>query len=321
MKYFAMSRGKNICKQLKEVRKRIAEENDIPLEIKECTYHGECRGTCPRCEAEVRYLENALADRIRLGKVATIAGLTLGLSACGNGGGSGTSFGALEGEVPNSDTLEEVDTLRQTAEKRDSVWREPSAPPDIVAGGDFVLKEPADTISDEPLMGVLVECDPEFPGGMEALYKFIEDNMKYPQLAAENGIGGRVYVQFEVDTDGTVLNPRVLRDIGAGCGKEALRIVRLMPKWIPGKQRNPETKKYEPARITFNLPIKFDIEKYRNSPEYVPLIEGKAPIIEEKIPIIELDKATVGAVQPTVDLQRGKVEYQQETDRTTIIVK
>ena len=76
-----MTHGKNICNQLKEVRKRIAEENGIPLEIEECTYKGECRGTCPRCEAEVRYLENALADRLRLGKVATVAGLALGLAA------------------------------------------------------------------------------------------------------------------------------------------------------------------------------------------------------------------------------------------------
>ena len=75
-----MNRGKNICNQLKEVRKRIAEENEIPLEIEECTYKGECSGTCPRCEAEVRYLENALADRLRLGKVATVAGLALGLA-------------------------------------------------------------------------------------------------------------------------------------------------------------------------------------------------------------------------------------------------
>ena len=75
-----MTHGKNICNQLKEVRKRIAEENDIPLEIEECGYKGECRGTCPRCEAEVRYLENALADRLRLGKVATVAGLVLGLA-------------------------------------------------------------------------------------------------------------------------------------------------------------------------------------------------------------------------------------------------
>ena len=76
-----MTHGKNICKQLKEVRKRIAEENEIPLEIEECTYKGECRGTCPRCEAEVRYLENALADCLRLGKVATVAGLALGLAS------------------------------------------------------------------------------------------------------------------------------------------------------------------------------------------------------------------------------------------------
>ncbi len=76
-----MTHGKNICNQLKEVRKRIAEENSIPLEIEECTYKGECRGTCPRCEAEVRFLENALADRLRLGKVATVAGLALGLAA------------------------------------------------------------------------------------------------------------------------------------------------------------------------------------------------------------------------------------------------
>lgn len=78
-----MNHGKNICKQLKEVRRRIAEENDIPLEIEECTYKGECSGTCPRCEAEVRYLENTLAERIKLGKVATVAGLALGLAAPG----------------------------------------------------------------------------------------------------------------------------------------------------------------------------------------------------------------------------------------------
>ncbi len=76
-----MTRGKNICNHLKEVRRRIAEENGIPLEMEECTYKGECRGTCPRCEAEVRYLENVLAERLRIGKVATVAGLALGLAA------------------------------------------------------------------------------------------------------------------------------------------------------------------------------------------------------------------------------------------------
>lgn len=75
-----MNRGKVICKELKEVRRKIAEENNIPLEIPECTYEGPCRGTCPRCESEVRYLEKALAQRIRMGKVATVAGLALTLA-------------------------------------------------------------------------------------------------------------------------------------------------------------------------------------------------------------------------------------------------
>ncbi len=76
-----MNRGKNICNQLKAVRRRIAEENGIPLDISECTWKGECRGTCPQCEAEVRYLESVLTERVRLGKVATVAGLALGLAA------------------------------------------------------------------------------------------------------------------------------------------------------------------------------------------------------------------------------------------------
>ncbi len=76
-----MNRGKSICKELKAVRRRIADENGIPLEIPECTYAGPCRGTCPRCEAELHYLENELAKRISVDKVATVAGLALALSA------------------------------------------------------------------------------------------------------------------------------------------------------------------------------------------------------------------------------------------------
>ena len=110
-----MTHGKNICNQLKEVRKRIAEENDIPLEIEECSYKGECRGTCPRCEAEVRYLENALADRLRLGKVATVAGLVLGLA--------GTTTYAAE-STPNKSLPvlnSHHETYRDTSIETDSV--------------------------------------------------------------------------------------------------------------------------------------------------------------------------------------------------------
>ncbi len=83
-------KGKVICQHLKEVRRNIATENGIPLEIptptgswtlgEKCHYKGECSGTCPRCEAEMRYLEEQLSQRISLGKIATVAGLALGLA-------------------------------------------------------------------------------------------------------------------------------------------------------------------------------------------------------------------------------------------------
>ena len=115
-----------------------------------------------------------------------------------------------------------------------------------------------DTANHSDELFVKYEEDPEFPGGLKALYKFIEENMQYPQIAAENCIGGRVYVQFEVDTDGTVQNPKILRDIGGGCGEEALRIVRLMPKWKPGRFYG------KVVKTTFNLPIFFDKKKHCN---------------------------------------------------------
>lgn len=94
-----MTRGKNICNELKKVRRRIADENDIPLEIKECTYKGECLGTCPRCEAEVQYLERELEKRLSLGKVATVAGVALSLAACSHNGTPGQDTNdMLEGE-------------------------------------------------------------------------------------------------------------------------------------------------------------------------------------------------------------------------------
>ena len=73
-----MAKGKQTCKILKEIRKQIAAENDIELVTSECTHKGDCAGTCPKCEAEVRYLERELEKRQRLGKAAVIAGLAMG---------------------------------------------------------------------------------------------------------------------------------------------------------------------------------------------------------------------------------------------------
>lgn len=81
-----MKKGKAKCKALKEIRKQIADANDIPYVVSQCTYQGDCKGTCPKCEAELKYLERELAVRTSLGKAVAIAGISVGacttLTAC-----------------------------------------------------------------------------------------------------------------------------------------------------------------------------------------------------------------------------------------------
>ena len=111
-----------------------------------------------------------------------------------------------------------------------------------------------DDEEDEITIFTVVENDPEFPGGMEALYKYLAQNIKYPQLARDNNITGKVYVTFVVERDGSIANPKVLRDIGGGCGAEAIRVIKSMPKWTPGKQRG------KAVRVQFNLPVNFSLQ-------------------------------------------------------------
>ncbi len=106
---------------------------------------------------------------------------------------------------------------------------------------------------EEQQIFTVVENDPEFPGGMEALYKYLGQNIKYPQLARDNNITGIVYVTFVVERDGSITGCKVLRDIGGGCGQEAIRVVKSMPKWTPGKQRG------KAVRVQFNLPVNFNL--------------------------------------------------------------
>lgn len=84
--------------------------------------------------------------------------------------------------------------------------------------------------------------------------KFLRDNIKYPQIARESGIQGTVYVTFVVEKDGRVTDIRVLRGIGGGCDEEAVRVIKAMPRWQPGKQRG------KPVRVQFNMPIKFTLQ-------------------------------------------------------------
>ena len=109
---------------------------------------------------------------------------------------------------------------------------------------------PADT-TDTYLM---VEAEPEFPGGMEALMKYLSENIKYPEQAKKENIQGKVYMRFVVERDGSIVDAEILRGIGGGCDEEALRVVNAMPKWEPGKQKG------TPVRVQYNLPIVFKLQ-------------------------------------------------------------
>ncbi len=115
----------------------------------------------------------------------------------------------------------------------------------------------------------VVEELPRFPGcedqklskvklkqcAEKKMLKYIYSNIEYPNIAKKEGIEGRVILQFVVDKDGSIINTKVLRDIGGGCGDEAARVANSMPKWIPAKQRG------KPVKVQYTLPISFKLDK------------------------------------------------------------
>ena len=114
-----MKRGKRICSELKAIRRKIADENGIKMDIPDCTFEGDCRGTCPRCEWEVKYLEKNLFERLRLGKIATISGIVLGLSSCG--GNADTQLIQASGDSVSYDieNVKQGDSLQQLDDDED----------------------------------------------------------------------------------------------------------------------------------------------------------------------------------------------------------
>ena len=97
----------------------------------------------------------------------------------------------------------------------------------------------------------VVEEDATFPGGTAELMKYLQKNIKYPSICQEQGIQGRVIVQFVVEKDGSITDVQVIKAINPYLDKEAVRVVSTMPKWSPGKQRG------KPVRVRFTLPVTF----------------------------------------------------------------
>lgn len=130
---------------------------------------------------------------------------------------------------------------------------------DVEARADQAVQSYVPVLTDEEPEPVaeeiftFVEEYPAFPGGDRALKEYIVNNIKYPEVARQSGITGIVYVQFVVEKDGSISDVKVVRGIGGGCDEEAVRVVKSMPKWKPGKQRG------QPVRVYFTLPIEFKL--------------------------------------------------------------
>jgi protein TonB len=134
---------------------------------------------------------------------------------------------------------------------------------DVDAGKETVKGDPNAVdpgLSDAPVVDdapaqvyVSVEQMPEFLGGEAELFKYLGQKINYPPIAKENGISGKVYVEFVVDPDGAIKDVKVLRGIGGGCDEEALRVIKAMPKWKAGKQNG------RTVNVSFKLPINFKL--------------------------------------------------------------
>lgn len=125
---------------------------------------------------------------------------------------------------------------------------------------ELIIAPPVEEIPEEPEEGIdvpfmIVEKAPEFPGGQKALFKYLSENVKYPVMAQENGIQGKVVCQFVVNRDGSIVDIEVVRSAGdPSLDKEAVRVIKSMPKWKPGKQSG------KTVRVKFTLPVNFRLQ-------------------------------------------------------------
>ncbi len=116
------------------------------------------------------------------------------------------------------------------------------------------IKVEEEEVQEEKTIFTVVEQEATFPGGNEKLGEYLAKSIKYPQQAKETGTRGKVMLTFVVERDGSITDIKVLRDIGSGCGEEAKRVVKEMPKWQPAKQRG------KAVRQQFVLPVSFNLQ-------------------------------------------------------------
>lgn len=264
-----MNHGKETCRILKELRHKIAEANDIALEISECRFKGDCTGTCPRCEAEVRYLERQIANRRRAGNAVRLAGLTAGaiiMSGCGNVSDSKPTE-TLLGEVVYTIIAEEMcDTVVQTKENNVSNIENVSQ---RNASKDSVKTDTSLADNNDPDFSLINSIDfgeiedghdpiyspPTFPGGEIALERFINRHIIYPDILKDEAISGSVIVEVTIDVDGKVTEPVVISGLDPVLDRQALKIASLLPDFSPATLDHSRVKSIVKLAIDFKAPV------------------------------------------------------------------
>lgn len=279
---------------LKTIRKQVSDANEIKYEPRECHYEGECRGTCPACEAEVRYIERELDLRRQLGKAVAVVGISTGLSAltgCGNKAKNVDSVSESESNLSKGivkvDTLERVDGDVEykspvdtvivdkdpaTIKKRTAPFKAPAPKAEkkesAVNEGEMVMGQTGgvdiDPVpipnpyinpkSSEEVFGDVAEQMPSFPGGDRKLMEYLSENIRYPEECEEICVQGRVIVSFIVEKDGSISNVKVAKSLDPLLDKEAVRVVSGMPKWIPGRQNGVA------VRVRYIIPVTFRLQ-------------------------------------------------------------
>ncbi|WP_286525600.1 energy transducer TonB [Duncaniella freteri] len=263
-----MARGKRTCKILKEIRRQIAEANGIDFVTSECRYKGDCLGTCPKCEAEVRYLEQQLRARTITSKAVALAGISAGMilmSGCSGTSSKSNNDYELMGVVFDT-SLEETDSVDE-GELPPVVDTILSVPKDlcgvkegeisyshnvVVTQGEMPYEQPKNP--DDKNIYNCPEQLPQIPGGSSEMLRFIGLHLKYPEEQLKEGIQGRVVVKFYVDTLGRVCEPKIVRGKDSALDREALRVVRLFPNFTPGTINGKKVNAYFTLPITFKLP-------------------------------------------------------------------
>lgn len=152
-------------------------------------------------------------------------------------------------KVVKEEVVEEIPTIEEI--KQNEV-----AAVEVEGPTEIVFEEPVEEVvveEETDKIFTVVEQQPEFQGGYEAMMNFIRKNMRYPASARRMGVDGTVYVSFVVSKDGNISDVKTIRGISADCDQEAMRVVSMMPPWKPGKQNG------KPVFVRFVLPIKFQL--------------------------------------------------------------